>query len=93
MTTSLTKDLLALYDKYDGDLGLLDERWADKNDHGKFTNEQMRIFGQYIRNLMLIRNVHYSDKLKGKAIGEIIATEKIMDAEVAYELKRRLGIL
>jgi len=28
----ITKEILEIYDKYDGDFGLLDERWASAND-------------------------------------------------------------
>ncbi len=49
----VTKQLLALLDKYDGDLGLLDERWANKRDRNLFTDEQIRAFGDYMQQLAL----------------------------------------
>jgi hypothetical protein len=47
----VTKELLDLHDKYDGDLGLLDERWADKKDRELFTHEQMGTLGEYIHQV------------------------------------------
>lgn len=36
----VTREVLEVYDKYDGDFGLLDERWASVEDRRKVSNEQ-----------------------------------------------------
>jgi len=44
----ITKDVLDIYDKYEGDFGLLDERWASKKDREKVTMEQSSLFCEYL---------------------------------------------
>ena len=85
----ITKEILALYDKYEGEFGLMDERWADKRDSDKITSKQAHLFSQYIYNLRVIKNKHYSDQLKDKAMNENAQIELVMDDEVGRTLRER----
>lgn len=49
----VTKELLDLRDQYDGDLGLLDEPGAAKEDRERFSREQIGTLGEYLQQVGL----------------------------------------
>ncbi|MEM1442001.1 MAG: hypothetical protein AAGF67_06635, partial [Verrucomicrobiota bacterium] len=71
----VTKSLLDLHDEYDGDLGLLDERWASDEDRNAFTPEQMRTLGEYIDKLSLARVELLSQELRARTEQRIAELE------------------
>ena len=85
----VTKEVLKMYDKYDGDFGLLDERWASANDRQKLTSEQMSLFSEYEDKLHLIRLTGYSSQMIESALRRITELEKVIDPEVIEILKKR----
>jgi len=87
----ITKEILEIYDKYDGDFGLLDERWASANDRQKVTREQSRLLSEYVDKLHLITLGNAALlQMKGNALKRIAELEKVMDREVVEVLRRRV---
>lgn len=84
------KEVLDIYDKYDQDFGLLDERWASEKDRQKVTSEQCRILSEYIENLQVVKIEAYSAQMKEHALMRIGEIEKIMDHEVSEILRGRV---
>jgi hypothetical protein len=85
----VTKQLLALHDKYDGDLGLLDERWADKRDRAMFSDEQIRTLGEYLDQLALAGVERLSSEFRMRVELRIEELERLMDPEVVAALRER----
>ena len=79
-----------MYDKYDGDFGLIEERWADKEDNNKISPIQMEILSDYIVKLKLEHNVNYSDDLINQFRSKINEYEKYIDPEVITLIKMRI---
>lgn len=85
----VTKQLLALYDKYEGDWGLLDERWADKRDSELFSAEQMRTLGQYLQQLALSSVDCLAPEFRKEVERRIDELELLIDPEVVSTLRDR----
>jgi len=85
----VTKELLALHDQYDGDLGLLDERWADKRDRERFSAEQMRTLGDYQQQLDLIQVDCLAPELRRRVEDRMIELERLIDPDVVATLRER----
>ena len=85
----VTKELLALHDQYDGDLGLLDERWADKRDRERFSAEQMRTLGDYQQQLALIQVDCLAPELRRRVEDRMIELERLIDPDVVATLRER----
>lgn len=88
----ITREVLALYDDYDGDFGLLDECWARKKDRQRATPEQMQLFSEYVDKLRFIRlNPDlFHPQLMADAFKRIAELETIIDREVIEILRARL---
>jgi hypothetical protein len=88
---TITKEVLDLYDKYDQDFGLLNERWADPKDRDKVTAGQMQILGEYVDKLHLLKLDTYSSQYMESAKERIVELEELIDCEVIAILKKRIG--
>ena len=86
----VTHEVLELYDKYDGDLGLIDERWADEDDQNKITLEQTELLAEYLEKLNLLTIRAYSEKMKIEARERALELEKFIDCDVVTILKKRV---
>jgi len=88
----VTREVLELYDKYEGDFGLLHERWADKRDREKVTREQCQLLGEYVEKLEFTRldPVLFSAEMRESARKRIAELELVIDGEVIEILRRRL---
>jgi hypothetical protein len=86
----VTKELLDLHDKYDGDLGLLDERWAAKGDGGRFSSEQIRTLSEYIEQVRLRQLETLSPELKRTVEHRIGELESLIAPDVITTLQERL---
>jgi hypothetical protein len=86
----VTKELLALHDKYDGDLGLLDERWAAKEDQKLFSSEQIRVLGEYIEQIRLRQSDKLSPELRKKVEHKISELETLIAPDVITTFHERL---
>jgi hypothetical protein len=90
MNVIIGKDVLNLWDEYDQDFGLLDERWACEEDRRRLTPEQGKLFGEYLDSLLLMKVKVAAVQLKEEALQRINEIEKVMDPEVAEILKKRV---
>ena len=86
----VTKDLLALHDKYDGDLGLLDEPWATKGDRDLFTEDQIRTLGEYLEKVRLRKLSTLSPDLRKKVEDRIGELETLIAPDVVSALRTRV---
>lgn len=86
----VTKELLDLHDKYDGDLGLLDERWAAKEDRALFSSEQIRTLSEYLDQLRLRESDILSPALRKNVEHRISELEKLIAPDVIATLQERL---
>lgn len=86
----VTSEVLDIYDKYDGDFGLLDERWAPGKDRQKVTLEQTMLFSEFVDKLYLIKLDNISIQMREHALKRIAEIEQVMDPEVAETLRRRV---
>lgn len=85
----VTKQLLALHDKYDGDLGLLHERWADKRDLGLFSAHQMMTLGDYLQQLALSGVDCLAPEFRKEVERRINELELLIDPDVVSTLRDR----
>lgn len=86
----VTRDVLDIYDKYDSDFGLLDERWARQKDRDKLTSEQMLLFGEYVDKLVFLQVERLSPKLREATEKRVLELEEVIDKEVAEIIKQRV---
>ena len=82
-------ELLELYDKFDGDLGLLDERWASADDRGRFSPEQMRTLGEYVDQTSMLESGHLSPDFRSRVESRVVDLESRIDPEVIAILGAR----
>ena len=85
----VTKQLLALHDKYEGDLGLLDERWADKRERELFSAEQIRTLGGYLQQLALSGVDCLAPEFLKEVERRIDELELLIDPDVVSTLRDR----
>lgn len=87
----VTREVLTLYDKYNGDFGMLHERGANEADKHKLTSEQMLLFSEYEDKLHLIKidNARIRE-MQQKALIRLPELEKLIDPEVVQILKHRI---
>lgn len=90
MNKIITKEILDIYDKYDGDFGLLDEPWASKKDRDKVSLEQSKLLSEYIDQLHFINVKNISSEIKIKTKRRIEELENVIDSEVVRLLKARI---
>jgi hypothetical protein len=84
------REILDIYDKYDHDFGLLDERWASERDRQKVTLEQSMLFSEYVEKLQLIKHNAISLDMKENVLKRIAEIEKVMDDVVVEILRKRV---
>lgn len=89
MQYQVTKQLLALHDKYDGDLGLLDERWADKRDRALFSNQHMQTLGEYLQQLALSGDGSLGLDFRRDVEHRIAELERLIEPDVVATLRER----
>lgn len=92
MEKIVTKGILDIYDKYDGDFGLLDEPWAKRKDRDKVSHEQAQMLSSYIDKLEFLKIENISLKLRDETISEINELEQLIELEVISILRNRLNI-
>ncbi len=92
MAILVTKELLDFYDEYEGDLGLLDERWApqkDRDRYDKLGREAASLLGEYVDKLHFVKVERLSDKLRADTVKRITELESVIDSEVVVILRKR----
>ncbi len=89
MTYRVTKALLDLYDRYEGDLGLLNEAWASKEDRSAFAPEQMTTLGEYVDQLNFSIVGALSPELRCRIEARLEELETLIDPEVVLILRGR----
>ncbi|RYD34103.1 MAG: hypothetical protein EOP85_20140 [Verrucomicrobiaceae bacterium] len=85
----LSRELLEIHDKYDRDLGLLDERWASPKDRQRVTAEQCKLLEEYQGKLRQIRLEGFAAEMQTKALERIREIEEVKDPVVAEILRKR----
>ncbi len=88
----VTKKVLEIYDKYEGDLGLLDEPWANKKDRQSVSSEQANILGGFIEKLEFLKLNNISSDLRDKILLEIEKLELEIDLDVVDIVRKRIEI-
>lgn len=94
MPTLITRELLDFYDKYEGDFGLLDERWAPQKDRDRleaFGREQAARLGEYVDKLHFVRVERLSDQLRADTAQRLSEIESCMTPEVIVILRHRVS--
>ncbi len=84
----VTKALLDLHDKYDGDLDQ-DERYISKKDREAFSSEQIHTLYQYIDRLSFAKVDCLSPELRLQVENRIKELEQHIDPEVLAILRAR----
>lgn len=87
----VTREVLDLYDKYHGDFGLMDERWANPKDLQKASDEQMMLLSEYVDKLHFSKldPTLYCLEMRERARERIAELEKVIDVEVVAILRKR----
>ena len=85
----VTKQLLDLHDKYDGDLGFLEERWADKRDRELFSAKQMQTLGEFQELLALSQVNCLAPEFRSQVEQRIAELERLIDPDVIAKLRER----
>ena len=88
----VTKKTLEIYDKYDGDFGLLDEPWAKKKDRKLVSPEQAQILSDFIEKLEFLDLDNISFDLRNKTIEEVRDLELQIDQEVVSIIRKRMSL-
>ncbi|WP_038167442.1 hypothetical protein [Verrucomicrobium sp. BvORR106] len=86
----VTKVIFDIYNKYDGDFGLLDERWASEGDRRKVTLQQTMIFSEYMDKLRWLKVRAISAELRAAMEARLMELEDCIENEVAEEVRRRV---
>lgn len=86
----VTRDVLDIYEKYQCDFGLLDERWASKEDREKLTSEQKLIFGEFVDKLNWLKVENISKELRLSFEERIAELEKVIDPDVVKIIRERV---
>ena len=84
------QDVLEVYDKYDHDFGLLDERWASEKDRQRVTLQQTMLFSEYIEKLHVLKRDAVPPSLKEGALKRIEEIEGVMAPAVIETLRKRV---
>jgi hypothetical protein len=88
----VTKKTLEIYDKYEGDFGLLYEPWANKKDRELVSSEQAQTLSSFIEKLEFLNLNNISSDLRIKTIEEIVKLELQIDKEVIDIIRRRMNM-
>lgn len=94
MTILITKELLDFYDEYEGDFGLLNERWApqkDRDRYEQFGREKASLLGEYVDKLHFVKVDRLSDPLRSDTAKRIAELESIIAPEVITILRNRVS--
>jgi len=94
MAILITKELLDFYDEYEGDFGLLDERWAPQKDRGRyeqFGREKASLLGEYVDKLHFVKMDKLSDQLRTDTAKRISELESLIAPEVITILRNRVS--
>ncbi len=94
MPILVTKELLDFYDEFEGDFGLLDERWArqkDRDRYEQFGRESASLLGEYVYKLHFVKGEALSEKLRSDTVKRIAELECVIDPEVVAILKERVS--
>lgn len=75
MSYLVTQALVELFIRHDGDLGLLDERWANPKDREAFSSEQFHTLGQYVDQVGFAKSEAFSPEYR------LLAKNRIKDLE------------
>ena len=86
----ITKKILDIYDKYEGDFGLLDEPWASKKDREIVSSFQSQLLSEYIEQLHFVKIENISNKMRTQTLERIRELEKYIDKDVIKILKSRI---
>lgn len=94
MAILITKELLDFYDEYEGDFGLLDERWApqkDRDRYNHFGHEKASLLSEYVDKLHFVKVDKLADKLRSDTAKRISELESIIAPEVITILRNRVS--
>ena len=86
----VTKDILDVYDKYEGDFDLLHEPWAREENRMKVSLQQARVLSEYIDNLNLLKVDTLSSILRKSLETGTNDLEKSIDVGVVKLIKNRI---
>lgn len=86
----VSRDILEIYDKYDGDFGLLDERWASEENRQKVTWQQTLLLSEYVEKLSLTKVDTFSAQMKDSFLVRIAELEEVIDCEVIEIIRKRV---
>jgi len=88
MSYLLNQALVELFIRYDGDLGLLDERWANPKDREAFSSEQFYTLGQYVDQVSLAKTRVLSPEYRLRIENSIKDLEKQIAPEAITFLQK-----
>jgi hypothetical protein len=88
----VNKKTLEIYDKYEGDFGLLDEPWAKKADRELVSSNQAQILASYIEKLRCLSLNNNSSDMQARTIREIDELELQIDQEVIDIVRKRMNL-
>lgn len=91
MESKVGINALELFDKYEGDFGLLDERWASKKDRESISNFQMKVISEYVELLLDNKLSNLSDQYREGLLSKITILEEKIEGEVINILRKRYG--
>ncbi|MCX6836619.1 MAG: hypothetical protein NTX35_02255 [Verrucomicrobia bacterium] len=83
--------LVELFIRYDGDLGLMDERWANPKDREAFGSEQLYTLGQSIDQVSLAKSPALSSEYRLQIENRIKDLQKQIEPEAIMLLQNWAG--
>lgn len=93
MRKTVTQDILSLHDEFEGDIGLVDERWVSekKREEVRIHLSALQLLGEYVDQLYFVKVKFLSADLKSRILRRITELERDIEDEVIDVMRKRVG--
>lgn len=93
MMKVVTREVLALHDKFEGDIGLVDEPWVSKKSREEVRKHlpALQMLGEYVDQLYFVKVETLSADLRSRTLERIEELESVIADEVIDVVKKRMS--
>lgn len=93
MKKTVTQDILRLHDEFEGDIGLVSERWVSekKREEVRIHLSALQLLGEYVDQLYFVKVKFLSADLKSRTVSRITELERDIEDEVIDVMRKRVG--
>lgn len=92
MMKTVTREVLALHDKFEGDIGIVDEPWVSEKSREEVHKHlpALQLLGEYVDQLHFVKVKALSSHLRSRTQNRITELENLMDREVIDLVRKRV---